>query len=32
LRHIIVGVDEKYLGPEKPPEQVVFDELEGEFV
>ena len=32
LRHMIVGVDEKYLGPEKPPEQVVFDELEGEFV
>lgn len=30
LRHMFVVVDEKDRGLEKPPEQVVFDELEGE--
>jgi small subunit ribosomal protein S6 len=30
LRHLFVVVDEKEKGPEKPPEPVVFDELEGE--
>jgi small subunit ribosomal protein S6 len=32
LRHIFVAVDEKSEGPRKPPDQVNFDELEGEFV
>jgi small subunit ribosomal protein S6 len=31
LRHMFVVVDEKSEGPKKPPEQVSFDELEGEF-
>lgn len=31
LRHMFVNVDEKSEGPKKPPDQVVFDELEGEF-
>ena len=31
LRHILVRVDDKSNGLEKPPDQVVFDELEGEF-
>ncbi len=30
LRHLFVVVDEKDKGLEKPPEHVVFDELEGE--
>ncbi len=30
LRHLFVVVDEKDKGLEKPPDQVVFDELEGE--
>jgi small subunit ribosomal protein S6 len=30
LRHMFTVVDEKDKGLEKPPEQVVFDELEGE--
>lgn len=30
LRHMFVTVGEAKKGPEKPPEQVVFDELEGE--
>ncbi len=30
LRHLFVVVDEKDKGLEKPPEAVVFDELEGE--
>jgi small subunit ribosomal protein S6 len=30
LRHLFVVVDEKEKGLEKPPEPVVFDELEGE--
>jgi small subunit ribosomal protein S6 len=30
LRHLFVVVDEKDKGLEKPPEPVVFDELEGE--
>ncbi len=30
LRHLFVVVDEKEKGLEKPPEQVIFDELEGE--
>lgn len=30
LRHLFVVADEKEKGLEKPPEQVVFDELEGE--
>ena len=30
LRHLFVVVDEKEKGLEKPPDQVVFDELEGE--
>jgi len=32
LRYIFVSVDEKEKGLEKPPDQVVFDELEGEFL
>jgi len=32
LRYMVVNIDEKNKGLEKPPEQVVFDELEGEFV
>jgi small subunit ribosomal protein S6 len=31
LRHMFVVVDDKYEGPKKPPDQVSFDELEGEF-
>jgi small subunit ribosomal protein S6 len=31
LRHMFVNVDEKSAGPKKPPESVMFDELEGEF-
>lgn len=31
LRHMFVAVDEKSEGPKKPPDQVSFDELEGEF-
>jgi len=31
LRHLFVNVDEKNEGPKKPPDQVSFDELEGEF-
>jgi small subunit ribosomal protein S6 len=31
LRHVFVVVDEKSEGPKKPPDQVVFDELEAEF-
>ncbi len=31
LRHMFVVVDEKRESPKKPPEQVSFDELEGEF-
>ena len=30
LRHLFVVVDEKEKGLERPPDQVVFDELEGE--
>jgi small subunit ribosomal protein S6 len=30
LRHLFVVVDERDKGLEKPPDQVVFDELEGE--
>jgi small subunit ribosomal protein S6 len=30
LRHLFVVIDEKEKVMEKPPEQVVFDELEGE--
>ena len=30
LRHLFVVVDEKDKGLERPPDQVVFDELEGE--
>ena len=30
LRHLFVVADEKEKGLEKPPDQVVFDELEGE--
>jgi small subunit ribosomal protein S6 len=30
LRHMFVVVEEAKKGPEKPPEAVVFDELEGE--
>jgi len=32
LRHMMVRVDDKEKGPDKPPDHVVFDELEGEFV
>ncbi|HBE45452.1 MAG TPA: 30S ribosomal protein S6 [Deltaproteobacteria bacterium] len=32
LRHLFVRVSEKEKGPEKVPDQVVFDELEGEFL
>ena len=31
LRHILVRVDDKAKGLEKPPDHVIFDELEGEF-
>lgn len=31
LRHLFVNVDDKKEGPKKPPDPVVFDELEGEF-
>ncbi|MCX8109761.1 MAG: 30S ribosomal protein S6 [Syntrophorhabdaceae bacterium] len=31
LRYMFVRVDDDEKGPDKPPEQVVFDELEGEF-
>lgn len=31
LRHILVRVDDQAKGLEKPPDHVVFDELEGEF-
>lgn len=31
LRHMFVVVDDKNEGPKKPPDPVVFDELEGEF-
>jgi len=31
LRHMFVVVEETEEGPKKPPEQVMFDELEGEF-
>lgn len=31
LRHMFVRVDEEKKGPAKPPEHVVFDELEGEY-
>ncbi len=31
LRHMFVVVDDKSEGPKKPPDPVVFDELEGEF-
>jgi len=31
LRHLFVRVNEKEKGPEKAPDHVVFDELEGEF-
>jgi len=31
LRHLVVKVDEKIEGLASPPEQVFFDELEGEF-
>jgi small subunit ribosomal protein S6 len=31
MRHILVRVEEKEAGIEKAPDQVVFDELEGEF-
>jgi len=31
LRHMFVRVEDDEKGPEKEPEQVVFDELEGEF-
>jgi len=31
LRHMVVKVDDKEKGPDKPPEHVLFDELEGEF-
>ena len=31
LRHLFVVVDDKSEGPKKPPDQVSFDELEGEF-
>lgn len=30
LRHMFVAIPEAKKGPEKPPEMVVFDELEGE--
>jgi len=30
LRHMFVVIPEAKKGPEKPPEMVVFDELEGE--
>ncbi len=32
LRYMFVRVEDDKEGPEKEPEQVVFDELEGEFV
>jgi len=31
LRHMVVRVDDKEKGPDKPPDHVLFDELEGEF-
>ena len=31
LRHMFVSVDEEKKSPTKPPEHVVFDELEGEY-
>ncbi len=31
LRHLFVRVDEEKASPAKPPEHVVFDELEGEY-
>lgn len=31
LRHLFVVVDEKSEGPKKAPEQVSFDEMEGEY-
>ena len=31
LRHMMVRVDDKEKGPDKPPDHVLFDELEGEF-
>jgi small subunit ribosomal protein S6 len=31
LRHMFVVVDDASEGPKKPPDAVVFDELEGEF-
>ena len=30
LRHMFVVVDDKNEGPKKPPDSVIFDELEGE--
>lgn len=32
IRHMFARVDDNEKGPDKPPEHVVFDELEGEFV
>lgn len=31
LRHMVVRVDDKEKGLDKPPDHVLFDELEGEF-
>jgi small subunit ribosomal protein S6 len=31
LRHMFVQVEDTEEGPKKPPDQVMFDELEGEF-
>ncbi|MBA4391370.1 MAG: 30S ribosomal protein S6 [Syntrophus sp. (in: bacteria)] len=31
LRHMFVSVDAKNEGPKKPPDQVSFDEMEGEY-
>ena len=31
LRHLFVVVDEKSEGPKKPPDQISFDEMEGEY-
>jgi len=31
LRHIFVVVDDKNEGPKKPPDQISFDEMEGEY-
>lgn len=31
LRHLFVVVDDKNEGPKKPPDQISFDEMEGEY-